>query len=411
MISTAWGLDGGKLAFTSIIGEPKMVRWPMRLGLGWQYRRFRGRETDLHRLDRHIRPNRNEGYLMIQRFQASNFRCFRQLNLDGLRRFNFIVGESGSGKSAFLESMFLLSAASPELYFRIRRWRGFGEGNLELQGNKESFRGLFRFLFHNGDTDSIARLSLVDTYHGNRKLDIYFEGQQHIDIPLQKPENAFEFVPISFKWDVGKTISTITLEIKDGSIKGTGAVIPHPVQLISPRNTSARYDAFLFSELSRKSKINRVIAMMQTVFPDIEEMTLEIFGGETLIGVKLRGLDTKFPMNELSGGLNKLISIGLAIASNPYGIVMIDEMENGFFYRNFTEILSHLAMLCEENSVQLFASTHSSEFLTAIASVFEPRAKDFLMLRTKYQDGNCSIKKIEGAWSLSAIEQNGEIRG
>jgi ABC-type lipoprotein export system ATPase subunit len=353
----------------------------------------------------------NDGYLMIQRFHAQNFRCFDSLQLDGLRRFNFVVGESGSGKSALLESIFLLSAANPELYFRIRRTRGFGEGNLELQANKESFTSLFRFLFHNGDISSIARLSLHDNYHGNRKLDIYFEGQQSLTIPLNKPENAFVFLPLSFKWDVGNLVKEITLELKDGSIKGTGSVLPHPVHFISPRNVSSRYDAFLFSSLSRSMKIQKVIEVIQRIYPYVLSLSLEIIGGETLIGAQIEGTDEKFPINDLSGGLNKLISIALAIASNPSGIILIDEIENGFYYKNYREVMNSVIALCEEYSVQLFASTHSAEFLTSAAEALETRTKDFLLLRTKYAQNKSEVTRIEGRWSLSAIEQNAEVRG
>jgi AAA15 family ATPase/GTPase len=322
-----------------------------------------------------------------------------------------VVGESGSGKSALLESIFLLSAASPELYFRIRKWRGFAEGNLEIQATKESFGSIFRFLFHGGKTDPIARLSLSDSYHGNRKLDIYFEGQETLNIPLDKPENAFAFVPISFKWDVGNVVKTITLEIKDGAIRGIGSVSPHPVQFLSPRNISTRYDAFVFSSLSRAMKLPKVVDVIKSIYPSILALSLEIIGGETLISAQISGSPEKFPINDLSGGLNKLISIALAIASNPYGVILVDELENGFYYKNYPNIMRSLVALCDEFSVQMFASTHSAEFLTAAAEILENRAKDTLVLRTTYESNKCVVKKIEGRWSLSAIEQNAELRG
>jgi ABC-type lipoprotein export system ATPase subunit len=349
-------------------------------------------------------------YIMIQRFQAHKFRCFDNLQLEGLRRFNFLVGESGSGKSALLESIFLLSAASPELYFRIRRWRGFGEGNLEIQSHKESFQSIFRFLFFGGHTESIARLSLTDGYHGNRKLDIYFEGQENLNIPLDRPDNAFAFVPISFKWEVGSAVKTITLEIKEGSIKSTGAVSPHPVQFISPRNTSSRYDAFLFSSLSRSMKVQKVIDLIRSIYPSIVDLSLEISGGETLIAAQISGSAEKFPINDLSGGLNKLISIALAVASNPYGVILIDEIENGFYYKNYADVMSSLVSLCDEFSVQLFLSTHSREFLEAVAAVMEPRGKDVLLIKTRYKNGKCDVSTAKGDPVISTILQDVEVR-
>jgi len=354
---------------------------------------------------------KNGAFLMIQRFQAHKFRCFDTLQLDGLRRFNFIVGESGSGKSALLESLFLLSGASPELHFRIRRWRGFGEGNVELLQTSESFSGLFRYLFHNGDTTSIARLSLVDSEWGKRSLDIYFQDKQTLDISLSKPELTAQYIPITFKWDTNAGITNITLEIKDGAIRGSGSVPTHPLHFISSRNLSSRYDALLFSTLSRALRSEELINAVRQIFPSVGDLSLEIVGGETLINAQFTGIKEKIPANELSGGLNKFISIALAIAANPRGIVLVDEIENGFFYRNYFDVIAGLIKLCGLYNVQLFASTHSAEFLEAAGRALEGRPDDFLLLRTKYEQNKCTITKIEGAWSLAAIEQSAEVRG
>lgn len=88
----------------------------------------------------------NGGYLMITRLEINNFRCFKTLVLSDLKRVNIIVGESGSGKTALLETLFLISSGGPESFFRLRKWRGFGDGGpISLNGMRDSFEGLFRF--------------------------------------------------------------------------------------------------------------------------------------------------------------------------------------------------------------------------------------------------------------------------
>jgi len=126
----------------------------------------------------------NGPYLMITRLEIRNFRCFDTLILTGMRRLNLIVGESGSGKTAFMETLFLLSSGSPEGYFRLRKWRGFGEGQLELNGTRDSYEGFFKHLFHSGDRTGVARIRISDTNEGNRSLDIYFDGQETLSMML-----------------------------------------------------------------------------------------------------------------------------------------------------------------------------------------------------------------------------------
>ena len=42
------------------------------------------------------------GYRMIHSAEIRNFRCFKELSIDGCRRFNVIVGDNGAGKTALL---------------------------------------------------------------------------------------------------------------------------------------------------------------------------------------------------------------------------------------------------------------------------------------------------------------------
>ena len=352
----------------------------------------------------------NGGYLMINRIEIRNFRCFDSLALNGLKRFNIIVGESGSGKTAFLESLFLLSSGNPEGYFRLRKWRGFAEGNIEISGSRASFESLFRHVFHSSDKNSMARISATDNIEGKRILEIFYGSQQALNIPLEKQENSVRITPITFRWDADDVVTSIVLEIKDGAIRGVGSASAYPLHFLSGKNMSAKYDAVNFSELSRALKIDEFMSVIRATFPIVQDLSLEIIAGETLIHARLDGFSEKLPLTELSGGINKYVSIALAIVSNKNGVVCIDEIENGFYFKDQQLIMRSLLLLCDQFNVQMFASTHSLEFLKAIADVMESRAKDLTILKTKFEHNVCSIRKIEGPGSISAIEQDIEIR-
>src|SRR5450755_3816614 len=104
---------------------------------------------------------KNSGNPMLTSIDVKNFRCFKHLEQGGLKRFNFIVGDGGSGKTALLEALFLAGGGSPEIYFRLRSWRGFGE--FRLQGSRESFESLFRDLFFEFDQKSGVLIRLKDS--------------------------------------------------------------------------------------------------------------------------------------------------------------------------------------------------------------------------------------------------------
>src|SRR5688572_23256461 len=107
---------------------------------------------------------------MITSLDVKNFRCFKELHLSALGRFTFVVGESGSGKTALLEALFLAGGGNPEIYFRVRRWRGFGE-NLEVSGRLQ-YEAIFRDVFYNFDQQSGAYIRIDSNDRGYRSLEI-----------------------------------------------------------------------------------------------------------------------------------------------------------------------------------------------------------------------------------------------
>lgn len=349
-------------------------------------------------------------YLMINRVEIRNFKCFENENVTGLRRFNILVGDSGSGKTAFLESLFLLASGNPEVFFRLRRWRGFQERNLELQGTKNAYEGLFRTLFHNADKRSGASIQSVDSNFGRRSLDIYYKGQETFNLDLKRPESSVQINPLVFKWDVNDIVTNIELGIKEGTFSAVGSAQVFPMHLLSPQNLSSKFNAQLYSELSRKLQSDQIEVVVKQIFKSIKSLSLELIGGEPLIHAEVDGFDEKLPLNDLSGGINKYVSIALAITANPNGVVLVDEIEDGLYFRNHGVVVDSLAKLCEKYSVQLFASTHSWEFLKSVATAMAGRDKDLSVLRTRYHDKKCTIQVVKGLSSISAINQDIEIR-
>src|SRR5262245_32239543 len=103
--------------------------------------------------------------VMINSVYIRNFRCFGELKRTPLKRFNFIVGKGGAGKTAFLEAIFLAGGGNAEIYFRVRRWRGFGEA-IEVTSNREGYQAVFKDLFHNFDDSREALITIDDPEYG-----------------------------------------------------------------------------------------------------------------------------------------------------------------------------------------------------------------------------------------------------
>jgi AAA15 family ATPase/GTPase len=93
-----------------------------------------------------------------------------------------IVGANGSGKTAFLESLFLASGASPELAIRLRNFRGMGT-TLEIP--PEGLEAIWKNLFYNFDQRKTVSIDMDATNRESRSLTISLGSAEELRLPLR----------------------------------------------------------------------------------------------------------------------------------------------------------------------------------------------------------------------------------
>ncbi|MFA0773990.1 MAG: hypothetical protein KEFWMYNX_002023, partial [Candidatus Fervidibacter sp.] len=75
---------------------------------------------------------------MYKSFTIYHFRCFRELKLEGLARFNLFIGRNNVGKTALLEALFIHAGAyNPELTLRVSAFRGIEVISVRWSGWEE----------------------------------------------------------------------------------------------------------------------------------------------------------------------------------------------------------------------------------------------------------------------------------
>jgi ABC-type lipoprotein export system ATPase subunit len=348
---------------------------------------------------------------MIEKLKITNFRCFKQLELAHLRRLNVLVGPSGSGKTAFLEAIFLAGAGSAEAYLRMRKWRGL-VGPFNFSGSKASYESLFREIFFGFDPKAGARIELADSEIGARKLEIGLKGEMEFSITLKEPiGSAFLVEPIVFRWKTsGHTTAESVIEIRDGQFNISGSADVYPVWLVSPAAPENYVQHY--SELSKRGLTKPIDEAICKLFPQVQGISIESAAGEFAIFASLVGGNgEKIPIGMLSSGMNKYFSILTVLASNPNGVLVIDEVENGFYYESMNAILKSICDFAEDNNVQIIATTHSYELLNAFSLAVEGREEDFSLMRSKQApDGTVDINISRGEAAVSAIRQHLEVR-
>lgn len=360
------------------------------------------------------------GYHMLRSISIKNFRAFKGVDIDDCRRINILVGENASGKTALLEALFLAAGASPELALRTRAWRGV-ESERVSGPIDDINRALFADLFHKFQTKNSAVISFKgDTRSENRTVTVRFhpQGAQRLvppsrREPSRKPHLVPEKSPVEFEWKIeGRIVFTAEAEFREGRLSFPSAPewIIKAVFFASNRIGPSIEVANRFSLLSRTFRDEAFIKKFNDLYPSIMDLSVEVHTAGPMLFAKVDDLPEKIPLSLASGGMNKLATILLSMPSFPRGVVLIDEIENGLYYKQLPMVWEAIIEFAREYDCQIFASTHSQECLKALASFAEKSPDELSIIHTFKRDGEAKVLCYGGDKFADAIAEDIEIR-
>src|SRR5579885_579528 len=286
--------------------------------------------------------------VMVDSVTISNFRSFREATIEDLRRVNVLVGENGSGKTALLEAIFLAGGVSPEIAMRTRSWRG-AETSLAFQGTQEDlYEALWGDLFHKFQSSRGAVVRLRGRSEENRSVTVTLnkQGQRKVVPPSRtRPGAPPKVVPepslASFKWRVQ---GYPDIEIKPRLVDGRLLFDDAPVSYVRASFFAANRSPPLvetvqrYSNLSQKFESSFFNDAFKKLYPQLDDMSIELNVGAGMLYCKLPGIPQKLSLGAVSGGMNRLSSYLLGIANQENGIVIIDELENGLYHGKLPSI-------------------------------------------------------------------------
>lgn len=257
-------------------------------------------------------------------------------------------------------------------------------------------------------------VNLIGSPENTREVRVHYRPDDTLTLPLDTGAlDSTVVIPITFEWtdSIGKkSIAQPTITDKGFSMGAVGHALRAAFF-----NSISLYDgpaeaAAQFSELSQRNQSDRVVAALSNVFPFIGNMSVEVSGGIPMLYCSTPHLSVKEPVALASAGTTKLLNIMLGIASQPKGIVLIDEIENGFYFNTMPKVWETILAFCSEFDVQVFASTHSMECLRSVLGQLKGNEGSFCLLRTEKLDGVNEIKQFDGTHFEAALEEGFEIR-
>jgi hypothetical protein len=312
-------------------------------------------------------------------FRADNFRCFSSLHLGSLAPVNLIAGKNNAGKTALLEALHILSyPLDCELPFTINAQRG-------LQDLPKFSEDIGSWLFHNRQASDGLKLASRDDRNRESQLDIVIVDANTSMREYPDAEKLFQHLsgeniregnpPRIIMRSVFDKQLTYAIGVPGGAgLFWVGQKTPPggPSVFLGSGLPSMEKDLKAFSELEAAKRQDELLSGMRVLEPRLKRFSLLLFAGSPVIHGDI-GLPRLVPISLMGEGVRRLLSILLAIATAKGGRVLIDEIENGLHYSVLEKVWTAIAQAAEQSRVQVFASTHSFECITAAHRAFAER--------------------------------------
>jgi hypothetical protein len=399
-------LGGNYLAFSAILAQTGEVYH----AIGWNVNMSQVIEIRSVSLDDQIGD-----YRMIDSLRIKNFRGFRDLSLSGLRSINILVGKNASGKTALLEGIRVGLAANPQVLWQVNQSR-LAPLPFPAGPTREIFENFWSSDFFNLDVSQTISFEFHDSSNNTAKLNIFFDtGKAVTSIPDQPSASPSNIAPLVFeRVDFSGRESRLmaTVQTQGNFQMDSGPELGMASEFhVSYTPVNGQQNASFFSQLSVTNREKEIVEAMREEFsPLIEDLAVLSPQNYPGLYAVVPGLKAKVPISLLSSGINKLFAILAAMIVRGGGVILIDEIDNGFYHDRLESIWRILLRLSLKYNTQIFASTHSKECLRAVSNVIEGHEENFTLLRAEHNEGGSEIVRIEGRFFESAIKNDFEVR-
>lgn len=359
-----------------------------------------------------------------------NFKNIRELYLPDLGKVNLIVGRNSVGKSSLLEAISLyLSNGNEEGLKQLLYNRGEVLARIMDEGHEESNKQRYLSLFTDykedysedfyieiaEEKDSLQPLKINQVYIAEERVNDIDTPQVRVHM-LSREDLATLNSNISV---IGQGLRVRSGKITTSLTYARTRMFPQiekkvKFEYVHTSDFDTDKNAVLFDKIALSPDEKYIIQALQVINPRITRLNYlnveSLRRPENRIPiVTLEGDSQKYRLSSMGDGINRILTIVLAMLNCRDGVLLLDEFETGLHYSVQDELWKMIFMLSEELNIQVFVTSHSTDCVISFART-NIDGKGQLMRLENRKDSIIAIDYADNKELLFAVNNNIEIR-
>lgn len=296
-----------------------------------------------------------------------------------------------------LEALFLASGgANPMLPVNVNFMRGYGKSRLN-DLNLE---------FYNLDSEQPIHIKLTDGDVRDLNISFFEKRQNSISLNaddaniLSNVEEGRYGLKFDFKVNNQSYVSWLRF---DSSSPGNASVVApkHYVESLRCTYLSPKYD-FNASIQGLKNILQNkdehfIIEGLQLLEPQVKDFIFS--DNEMLVDI---GLSKRIPVNMLGDGARKIVSLLTAVYNCKDGLLLVDEISNGFHHSVMCSLWKVLIDASVKNNTQLFVTTHDLDSIKGLRDAAINEYSDYVASFRLLKSSDGELKAFH--YSLDSLD-------
>lgn len=359
-----------------------------------------------------------------------NYKNFEDLRIDKLRQVNLIAGENNVGKSSLLEAISIFhSGGNLEWLKRLLLFRGESvDSDIENREQKE----MESFLSFVPNYDDIRKfvlpLILSDTKQKVIIRFVHFAERTVIENGFERTLRAVveDYDSDGIYDNLGSGLEIVSssgqkvLYAFQGTVSRSQGETAKLMQYVRMGDVNTANNPALFDKLALTPLQAEVVEALKIIEPNIVGLNflkddrhaerLSRSGGDNRVPyIALQGEEKPRRLSSMGDGINRILTIILAMLNAKDGILLIDEFENGLHYSVQQKLWKVIFSLSKNLNVQVFATTHSRDAIRTFA--IENEENEGTFIRLEHRNNKVVAVTYDNNKDLELVlEQDIEIR-